>query len=288
MARANGRCKSRFWVFPKSHPKKSIGRRRYERPRCARELTGRSGLLLKLLVVLRVFLPRNFHRQANASRAHLFENRLPVLQGHHSRRKDSRRFTWKMLDEQRGHLCRGVRHGRQRQSALSNLVERWKDRVATNLDRAILLDAAYDDSRGEPCVLQNTVADQSRDLSRSRCFGKARGDKSPRSREFPLPVPAPQAVDLVAADFHIHFFQGKEIRGRADFILRRQHDGHFADRRWKAKFFRLAETLSIAEAAVAHDARPRYGLVEGNLRGPLRDRVIAFGAFVKANVNARA
>ena len=100
-----------------------------------------------------------------------------------------------------------------------------------------------------------------------------------------MPVPAPQPVDFVAADFYVHFLQLQKIGNGADFILRREDDGCLADRRRKTEFFPFAETLAEPEPAVAHDARKGNGLIEGNFRGPLRNGIIAFDAFVQANVN---
>src|SRR6267378_916908 len=63
------------------------------------------------------------------------------------------------------------------------------------------------------------------------------------------------------------------------------NDGCFSNGRGKAKFLRFSKPLAEAEFTAAHDARARYGLIEGNLGRPLRNRVVAFGAFVKANVD---
>jgi len=53
----------------------------------------------------------------------------------------------------------------------------------------------------------------------------------------------------------------------------------------KRKFLRFSKPLAKRNFTAAHDARARYGLVEGNFGRPLRNRVVAFGAFVKANVD---
>src|SRR5882762_4941132 len=304
MARANAPYMCRSWAFPRSPPKKAaravvLQRRRlgggfvgFEKPQLSRRDGGATksrrratGSLLKILFIVGRLLPRNFQRQTNASRAQVFQDGLPVFQGNCSGRKNPGGFTRKMLDEQSRHLRGGIGHGRQGQSALSNLIERREKSVATNLDSLILLDAAYYDGCREPRVLQYAFADQSRDLPRRRRFGKPGGDQSTGTREFPLPVPTPQAVDFVAADFHVHFLEGKKMGHRADFILRRQHDRCFSNGRGKAKFLRFSKPLAEAEFTASHNAWARYGLVEGNFGRPLRNRVVAFGAFVKANVD---
>src|SRR6266404_4052262 len=194
MARANAPYMCRSWAFPRSPPKKAaravvLQRRRlgsgfvgFEKPQLSRRDGGPTksrrptGSLLKILFIVGRFLPRNFQRQTNASRAQVFQDGLPVFQGKCSGRKNPGGFSRKMLDEQSRHLRGGIGDGRQGQSALSNLIERWEKSVATNLDLLILLDAAYNDGCREPRVLQNAFADQSRDLPRRRCFRKAGGD----------------------------------------------------------------------------------------------------------------
>src|SRR5712671_1460783 len=264
MVRANAPCRFRFWEFPRNLPKKRdrryvapASRRRFswENKRCkkagpscvrASEKPALRKTVLEFLFVFRRFLSRDLHGHADASRSQIFQDGLSIFQRDRSRWKNARRFTRKIFDEQRGHVRRGIRDGRKRQSALPNLVERRKYGVAPDFDWMILLHAARHDGCREPRILQNTFADQSRDLSRRRRFWVARAATAARTRKFPLPVPAPQSVDFVPADFYIHFPQRKKIRNRADLILRRQHNSCFADRRWKSEFFSFAEAFAVA------------------------------------------
>src|ERR1017187_10250572 len=79
---------------------------------------------LELMFVAGCFLPGNLHHQADASRAQIPEDGLPVFGGNCARRKNTGRFAWKMLDEQRGHVRCAVGDRRYRQSAPADLVER--------------------------------------------------------------------------------------------------------------------------------------------------------------------
>src|ERR1700720_2935015 len=144
MVRANAPCRFRFWEFPRNLPKSSD--RRYVAPASRRRFFswGETGAatnpthpasgqarrrryekytaVLKFLFVFRKFLSRDLHGHANASRSQIFQNGLPIFQRDRSRRKNPCRFTRKIFDEQRGHVCGGIGDGRKRQAALSNLV----------------------------------------------------------------------------------------------------------------------------------------------------------------------
>src|SRR6266478_10036462 len=114
---------------------------------------------------------------------------------------------------------------------------------------------------------------------------KALADDTARLRELSLLVPAAQAVEFVTTDFDVHVVHGHKIGQRAYFVLRSQNYVRGADRVREAEFFQLGKTLAHAESAVAIHARAGNGFVEGNFRGPLRDGVVAFSAFVEANVH---
>ena len=75
-------------------------------------------------------------------------------------------------------------------------------------------------------------------------------------------MPAAQPLDLVPPDLHIQLAHAKEVRERADFILRRQHDGDSTDRRGEAEHLPLPKPLAEVEAAIAVDAGPRHGFVK--------------------------
>ena len=53
----------------------------------------------------------------------------------------------------------------------------------------------------------------------------------------------------------------------------------------KAKLFQLGESFLHAEFSVAIDARVRNGFVERDFRRPLRNRIVAFAAFVEADLH---
>src|SRR6202521_1251300 len=175
-----------------------------------------------------------------------------------------------MFDEQRGHLSRGVRNRRKSQSALADLIERREGGVVANFHWAILPGPAHDDSGGKPGVLQLSLAHKGRPLPGTWRLREQRRDQSSRLGKFSLPVPAPQPVNLVAADLHVHVLQFQKIGDGANFILRRKDYRRFANRCWEAEFFRLAETFAVPEAAVAYDAGKGNGLIEQNFGRPLR------------------
>src|SRR4030081_364561 len=49
-------------------------------------------------------------------------------------------------------------------------------------------------------------------------------------REFPLFVPAAQAVEFVAPDFHVHALHRNKVWQGSDFILRRENNVRVSDR----------------------------------------------------------
>jgi|SRR5579859_18162 len=104
-------------------------------------------------------------------------------------------------------------------------------------------------------------------------------------RKFPLFVPATQAVDFIAADFDVEIAHGDEAGQRGDFVLRVQDDASGSNRIDEAKFFYFRKSLGEREFSFAVDARVRDGFVEGDFRRPLRNGVVAFAAFVKANLD---
>src|SRR5260221_1957052 len=114
---------------------------------------------LEFFFVVRCFLFRDLRRHANPARLQVLEDRLPVLQRDRAGRKNSGRVAREMLDEQGDHLSRRVRNGRERQSALADLVKRREESVVADFHRAILLCAAHDDGGGKPRVLQFSLAD---------------------------------------------------------------------------------------------------------------------------------
>src|SRR4029077_7761805 len=91
----------------------------------------------------------------------------------------------------------------------------------------------------------------------------------------------------VAADFCIELAHGNEARQRGDLVLRSEHHPRHADRIHKAEFLDFRKSLCELEFSIAIDARLRNGFVEGNLRRPLRDGVLAFRALGEAKLRGQ-
>src|SRR6266568_4632133 len=72
---------------------------------------------------------------------------------------------------------------------------------------------------------------------------------------------------------------------RGHFILGSKHHAYAANRVRKTKFLHLGKTSAQLKSSVAIDARMRDGFVEGNLRRPLRNRIVALTAFIEADVH---
>src|SRR2546430_11871109 len=106
-----------------------------------------------------------------------------------------------------------------------------------------------------------------------------------RLREFALLVPTPEAVDFVAADFDVEVAHANEARQRGDFILSAEDDAGHAHGVDETKFLNFRKALGELEFSLAVDPRVRNGFVERDFGRPLRDGVVAFAAFVEADLD---
>src|SRR5258708_23229585 len=102
------------------------------------------------------------------------------------------------------------------------------------------LHAPFDSSdqhcRRETRVLQNSLANQRCDLAWRQSLREALPHYPPRFGEFSLFVPAAQAVEFVAPDFHVHALHRNKVWQGSDFILCGENDLRVSDRVPKAEF----------------------------------------------------
>jgi len=111
--------------------------------------------------------------------------------------------------------------------------------------------------------------------------------QSMRFGKLSLFVPAAKPVDFVSADFDVEIAHGNEARQSGDFILSAKDDAGCADRVQKAKFFNFRKAPGEFESAGAIDARMGHRFIERDFRRPLRDGVVAFAAFVEADLDGK-
>src|SRR4029077_11588863 len=97
-------------------------------------------------------------------------------------------------------------------------------------------DSGYQRYRRETRVLQNALANQGRNLARRKSLREAVAHDAPRFRELSLLVPPAQAVEFVAADFHVHVLHRNKMRERGDFILCSENHIRRSHRVWETKF----------------------------------------------------
>ena len=192
-----------------------------------------------------------------------------------------------MLDE-RAKPCARWRKRWAKGPARAGGSDRAKGRSASkriSIGRSCFL-SLHDDSSGKPSRSAACPGGScARPGAGSSVFGK-REATSPRDFvSFPCRYQRRRRSISLPPIFASISFSFQKIGNRADFVLRGQDYVYFTDRRRETEFFLLAEALAEAEPAAAHDAGKGNGLIEGDLRGPLRDRVVAFGALVQANVN---
>src|SRR5205085_2056612 len=72
-------------------------------------------------------------------------------------------------------------------------------------------------------ILQNPLPNQLGNSLWGKCLGETLPRHSPRLRQFSLPVPTAQAVNLVSADFYLQIPDWDEVRQRGCLVLRREH-----------------------------------------------------------------
>src|SRR5690349_7141449 len=111
--------------------------------------------------------------------------------------------------------------------------------------------------------------------------------QSVRFRKLSLFVPAAKPVDFVPADFDVEIMHRNEAWQCGDFVLSTQDDTGCADRVQEAKFFNFGKALGEFESAAAIDARMQDCFIERDFRRPLRDGVVAFTAFVEADLDGK-
>jgi len=104
----------------------------------------------------------DFLRDAENLRADAGENGAAQFGGQGFRREDTGFFARKKFHELSGDVRGGKRDGRGEAALLANRVERRKENVGTNCEMDVFLcaalDAADDDGRGKPGILQNSLA----------------------------------------------------------------------------------------------------------------------------------
>jgi len=176
--------------------------------------------------------------------------------------------------------------GRQGQSALSNLIERREKSVATNLDLLILLDATYNDGCREPSRFAVRLCGS---IARPCLGDEVLGNReatSPRERvSFPCRYQRRRRSIFIAADFHVHFLEGKKMGYRAGLHLGPPSTTVASPMGGgKAKFLRFSKPLAEAEFTSRAQC---VGAITASSKETSADhcenRVVAFGAFVKAN-----
>ena len=199
--------------------------------------------------------------------------------------EDAGEIARKVFHEERRDVRGGVSDGRGDKAPLANLVEGGEARVPADEERLIVFRAADEDGGGEARVFKFAGANEFGHLARRGRFGEAFADEALRAVEAALAIPAVETLEIVAADFGVDVARGDDVRQHADFVLRSEVDGRFADGRRKAEFFAVGETFGEGEAAVAVDARARNGFVVSAVGGPGGNGIFAFGAFEKADLD---
>ena len=183
----------------------------------------------------------------------------------------------------------GEGHGRSEAALLADCIERREENVRADGKVDVFFvaafDAADDNCSGESRVLQNTLPNKSRNLAWRRRVGEMAFAQSVRLGKLSLFVPAAKPVDFVSADFDVEIMHRNEAWQCGDFVLSTQDDTGCANRVEEAKFFNFGKTLGEFESAAAIDARMRDGFIERDFRRPLRDGVVAFTAFVEADLD---
>src|SRR6266850_1484088 len=164
----------------------------------------------------------------------------------------------------------GIRHGRGVQPLLANLIQRREYAIGAYLQAMFFLRAPFDSGdqhcRRETRVLQNSLANQRCDLAWRQSLREALPHYAPRFREFSLFVPAAQAVEFVAPDFHVHALHRNKVWQGSDFILRRKNDVRVSDWVRKTEFLQLRETLLHPEFSGAINSGIGNGLIETAFR----------------------
>ncbi len=228
---------------------------------------------------------RHLHGDANVARAKLVEDGAAGIGGNLRRKEDAGFVAREMLDEEGGDVRGGVGNRRGDHAAATKLIESGDRCIPADEDGLIVLGAADEDGGGEAGVFENAATNQARDLARSGSLGEALVDEALRAIEAAAAMPAAKLFDVAAADLGVHFAELDGGGNGADFILRSEIDGDFADGRRKTEFLALAEFLAESEMAITIDARTRDGFVESDVGRPGGNGVAAFGGFVKANVD---
>src|SRR5258708_29838336 len=101
---------------------------------------------------------------------------------------------------------------------------------------------------------------------------------------FPQPVPAPQPVNLIPADFYIQVPHRDEMRQRGYLVLGCENDARRPNGVRKAEFFDLRKAFAKPKLSISINARMRDRFVERYLRRPLRDGIVTLAAFIQPNM----
>ena len=195
----------------------------------------------------------------------------------------------KILHKLGGDVSSGIGYRCVVATLLADLIEGGEERVGA--DQKVLvffgavLEAAHENRGGEAGIVQDAAANQDSDFAGRSGVGKVTRGKAAGFGELALVVPAAQAVEFIAADFHVHIVHGNEVGKRGDLVLRGEDDVRGADGIGEAEFFEFSETLGEGELFIAVDARIGDGLVKSDSGRPLGDGIFALAAFVEADVN---
>ena len=98
-------------------------------------------------------------------------------------------------------------------------------------------------------------------------------------------MPTTQAVEFVATDLDVEIAHRDEVWQSGYLVLSGEDDVGGTNRIREAEFFEFGKAFAEVELLVSVNAGMGDGFVEGNLRGPLGDRVLAFAAFEEANLD---
>jgi len=183
----------------------------------------------------------------------------------------------------------GIGYGCVVAALLADLVKRGEEGIGADEEVLIFfgatLEAANENGGGEAGIVKDATTNEHGNFARGGGIGEFTRGEAAGFRELALVVPAAEAVEFVAADFHVHVGHGDEVGKSCDFILCGEDDIGGADGVGETKLFEFGETLGKGELFVAVDAWIGDGFVESDSGRPLGDRIFAFAAFVKTDVD---
>src|SRR5215470_10842192 len=221
---------------------------------------------------------------------HARQDRTAYFHGKSLGWEDALFVPWEEFDKHSRYMRRCIGYGRRHAPLLTDLIERGKHGVAADGEALIFFLAAlypgHNNGGGEPRILQDAAADQCGNFARRRSLRESAAWNASRFRKDAQLVPAAQAVKFIAADFDVELPHRDEVRQRRDFILRREDHVCCADWIRETKFFEFGEAFRQFVLPVPVNPRMRDGLVKGDFRRPLGNRVVAFAAFIQADVDA--